>query len=120
MEEKTLNALMNLREALRLDPRIAELSMREEELNASDEVKELRKKVDEANENYSFAVNHYGESNNMSKEALHSLYLAKKSLGEHPLSRRYNEAYSTVRKLYDEIDMRLLGAYRARRNCTKC
>lgn len=117
MENQTIQALLDLRSALDNDPRILQLAKSEEALSASEEITSLKKVVDEASERYSFDVSHFGEESENAKASLHELFLAKKSLDEHPLSRQYNADYSVVRKLYGQIDSELIGPYRAHRRC---
>ena len=117
MENETIQALLNLRSAVDSDPRVLQLSKSEEALNASEEVRSLKAKVDEASERYSFEVSHFGEESESAKSSLHELFLAKKALDEHPLSRQYNADYSIVRKLYGQIDSELIGPYRSQRRC---
>ena len=117
MENETLQALLKLKSALDEDPRVLALAASEKALGDSEEARALKAKVDEASEAYSFNLNHFGEESEATKSSLHELFLAKKALDENPVARQYNSDYAAVRKLYGEIDSRLIGPYRASKRC---
>ena len=117
MEAKTHEILTLLQAALSEDPRSVALETAEEALENSEEVRALSNKAKLAYEEFGYAQDHFGLESPITKERQHDLYLAKKALDEHPLSRDYAKKYALVRSLYAEIDALLIGPYRDKRVC---
>ena len=117
MELTSLSAIETLRAALAEDPRVLALSEAEANLNSDPEVPLLKVTVQQAEERYEEVLRHYDESSSEAKEALHELFLAKKALDELPVCREYNKCFGEVRRLYEEIDARVLGPFRSIPRC---
>ena len=117
MESSTLKTLTLLKEALAADPRSLALKQVEKDLEGSEEIRLLSNKAKEAMEELAYAQGHYGPNSPLSKDKQRELYLAKKALDEHPLSREYSKRYAIIRSLYGEIDALLIGPYREKRVC---
>lgn len=117
METITVKYLSALKEALASDPRSIALKEIEKQLEESEEVRLLSNKAKEAMEELGYAQEHFGVDSPFSKEKQKELYLAKKALDEHPLSREYTKRYAIIRSLYGEIDALLIGPYRDKRVC---
>ena len=117
MEVLTVNLLNELREALNADPRVLALSEAEASLSSDEEANAKKTLADKAEEEYENAIKLHGQDSPEAKAALHDLYLAKKALDELPVSRQYNKCYQEVRRLYDEIDGRVLGPFRSLPRC---
>ena len=117
MEELTANLLNELREALASDQRVLALSEAEQALSSDEEARNKKLLADQAEEAYENAMKLHGQDSPEAKEALHELYLAKKALDELPVSLQYNKCFQEVRRLYDEIDGRVLGPFRSLPRC---
>ncbi len=117
MEVLTVNLLNELREALASDQRVLALSEAESALSSNEEAKAKKLLADKAEETYEEAMKLHGQDSAEAKAALHDLYLAKKALDELPVSVQYNKCFQEVRRLYDEIDSRVLGPFRSLPRC---
>ena len=93
-----------LKDMLSQDERAILLNKLEEEMNANEEVMKLAYQKDIAVSNYSDVLNHFDENSEEAKKAHHEMFLAKVALDNHPLVRKYLDAYKEVRELYFEIN----------------
>lgn len=112
MEKELFDDLASLKEALKADPRLRALEEAERNLMASPEVIELSKKKDAAERDYEDCLSYHKESDPEALRLQKSLYQAKLTLDEHPLSKAYNVAYIPVRDLYMAIDDVLYSPFR--------
>ena len=117
MNERTCRDLYALANAMENDPRYRELEELDRLLNSDPEVQGLSTKAKKAAEDFDEALRLYGEDSKEAKEAQHLLYIAKKELDEHPLSRRYYAAYSVIRHRDGAIESILLTPFRSQIAC---
>ncbi|MCR5078625.1 MAG: hypothetical protein K6B65_01715 [Bacilli bacterium] len=119
MEERTRELLYVLSSLLESDARCLALKEAEVRLNESDEVRSLSSITKAKMESYAYNKDHFGENSELTKSSLHELYLAKKALDEHPLSKDYQRKYAIVRRLYDELDLILISPFREPLQCER-
>ena len=93
-----------LKDLLDNDERIIRLNKLENELNNNEEVMALSYQKDLAVSSYSDALNHFPKDSEMMKKYQHELHLKKEALDNHPLVKKYLQAYSDVRDLYFQIN----------------
>lgn len=120
MEKKTLSALNALLTAVAEDPRLLALSEDEQRLSEDEEFVRLSHEKDAKADSFEETRRHYGGESEEAKKALHELYLAKKSMDEHPLARTYESHYKQVRELFDEMDRIVFDCFRGKPNCGGC
>lgn len=104
MDEKLIDALEALKDAINSDPRIIALNKLEEELNKNEEVMLLSYKKDLECLHLEDALKAFKEDSEEVRQAQRKLYLAKLELDTHPLVKKYNKAYIEVKKLYEKIN----------------
>ncbi|NLZ15253.1 MAG: YlbF family regulator [Erysipelotrichaceae bacterium] len=98
-----------LKKILEDDSRLKLLNDLEQQMNDNEEVMALAYQKDIASAEYSDALSHFREDDDITIKARQQLYRSKKNLDEHPLVRQYLKAYSEVRNLYLEINNILFG-----------
>lgn len=112
MSNELLEKLLLLKSELKSDKRVQKLDELEKALNSNEEVMKLAYKKDMASVAFDDALKHFGENSKEAREALKKLHEAKYALDVHPLVQEYNEAYKTVRLLYEYISKELFGEFR--------
>lgn len=101
------------------DPRFVALREAESRLEKDPEIVSLAKIKTEKEQEYNDAISHFGEKNPLSIEKRKSLHQAKLNLDNHPLSKKYTEAFVAVRDLLCRLDDILFDDLRIRENCSK-
>lgn len=104
MTKDVYNLASELKEMLDNDERIIRLNKLEKELNNNEEVMALSYQKDVAVSSYSDALNHFPKDSEMMKKYQHELHLKKEALDNHPLVKKYLQAYCDVRDLYFQIN----------------
>lgn len=117
MDEKLSSQIESLRQALASDPRVRRLDEMEKKLSSDPIALETSKKLHEAEEEFEYALSHYGESSELSKSAQKKLHRAKYEMDILPVCKEYNQAYREVRELYAKLDDMLFGEFRSERRC---
>jgi len=112
MNARIISSIESLKKAIDVDPRILHLNEVEKQVSNNEEVKKLSASLKKIEEEYSFLLMHYGDKNEKTIAAHHSLYEAKLALDSHPLVKEYSSAYIAVRDLYMLIDDILFSPYR--------
>ena len=110
MEEKLLNLVYELKDALKNDERIILLNKLEKEMENNEEVIILSRQKDECMDRYNDVLRFYNEDSKKAKESLKRLHEAKLALDMHPLVRQYLAAYKEVRELYEKINYDLFSS----------
>jgi len=104
MDEKLLEDITNINEALKSDKRIIHLNEIEKKMEENDEVKVLSFKKEEASIKYNDALRIFGEDKKETIEALKNLKEKVDDLNSHPLVKEYLKAYKEVNELIKEIN----------------
>ncbi len=111
MKETTFSAFQSLIEVLDSDPRILNLKAIEEEMEHSDVLASLSLIAKQKAKEYEVELEKDADSDE-TKTAQKALYCAKRALDQHPLTRKYMEAYAPIRLLYAQIDEAIFHAFR--------
>src|SRR5574344_205101 len=112
MEKFIEDALAELHGALSSDSRVKELDSLEKQLANDKALISLSKRLQLAEEDYSFVCSAFPDDKKKIQESQKKLHLAKLALDEEPLAKKYNEAYKKVSYLYMEIDDVIFSPYR--------
>lgn len=113
MKNDILEISYELKEELKNDPRVILLNELENEMNNNDEVIALAYRKDIAADNYADMVRLFKDDSEEAKAAMKSLSNAKANLDNHPLVKKYMEAYKSVRELYNSINETLFSSLSA-------
>ncbi len=108
MEERVLIALSELKEALKEHPLVKELKQREQKMIEDDEFWNLKKKKEEAENQYYEAREHHLNED----EAIKSLQIATKNFKNYDLVKEYEDIYRKVSDVYHQLDKMIIGPYR--------
>lgn len=112
MEEKTLKALDELKQAMAMDERFINLKIAEERMINDEEVKTLSKNKELKEEEYETSLSRFGNKSELTLASQKKLYEAKLALDSHPLVKEYTAAYIKVRDIVNLIDDLLFFEYR--------
>lgn len=112
MNEELLDAINELKTEINKDKRVILLEKLSLEVDNSLEVQKLSMIMNEKASLYEDALKHLGENDSYTLNCQKELYLAKKSLDEHPLVISYNNAYKEVRKIYEKINIDLFAPFK--------
>jgi uncharacterized membrane protein YfhO len=112
MEKFIEDSLITLHKALMNDPRVQELDQLEKQLGNDKALLSLSKRLELAEEDYSFVCSSFPNDKQKIGESQKKLHLAKLALDEEPLAQKYNEAFKKVSYLYMEIDDVIFSPYR--------
>ncbi len=107
--ERIYQLSYELKELLSSDERVILLNSLEKEMNDNEEVMKLSYKKDMEVSNLEFMMNHFSNESEEVKMAQKKLHEAKLELDNHPLVRKYLNAYSEVRDLYMNINEKLFS-----------
>lgn len=114
MEKFIEDSLKELHQALNSDSRVVELDSLEKELSSDKTLFDLSKRLQLAEEDYSFVCSSFPDDKKKISESQKKLHLAKLALDEEPLAKKYNEAYKKVSYLYMEIDDIIFAPFRGK------
>lgn len=112
MNEKLLIDLVNLKEILKKSKEYEALSIKNQKLEESDEVKLLSYKKDMAIMNYEDALKHYDKNSLEVLSAEKVMSKAIYDLNNHPLVKEYNLAYRDLNEVYLKINHELFSFYK--------
>lgn len=111
MDDALYLKVIQLKDCLEKDPRIIKLNNIEKEMSRCDELMKLSYRKDMACLAFNDALKHFAKNSKELKEAQVTLYEAKLNLDMHPLSKKYNQAYKEVKKLYALINKTLFEPF---------
>ncbi len=103
--------VIQLKETLEKDPRIINLNKIEKEMSQCEELMKLSYRKDMACLAFNDALKHFAKDSVELNKAQKALYDAKLNLDTHPLSKKYNQAYKEVKKLYGLINKTLFEPF---------
>lgn len=107
MEEKLLNAVNNLKDALDNTSEVKHLNELDKKINEDEELGTIFKLFREKEEELNKHLKTHHEFETSSKELKKQLSEIKYQIDINPLVKEYNEAYREVNKLYAKIDKEL-------------
>ena len=117
MDKELYDALLKLKESIENDSRVLALNEVDARLSSNEEVMKLSYKKDMAVIEYEDAINHFGQTHEITLKAQKKLYEAKKELDSHPLVKEYNQKYQEVRLMYNHINEELFGRFISKNRC---
>lgn len=112
MNDEILKATYELNMAIKKLEDEVELSKKEKMMEENEEVMVLSYRFDDAQTKYNDALKFFDKNSKEVQQAQKNLYEAKKELESHHLVRDYIEAYSKVRKYYDEIQKAIFDKFK--------
>lgn len=112
MNEKLLADLVNLKDILKKSKEFEVLSIKNNKLNESDEVKLLSYKKDMAIMEYEDTLKYYNKNSLEVLNAEKAMSKAIYNLNNHPLVRDYNLAFRDLNKIYLKINHELFSFYK--------
>lgn len=117
MEDRFINLIYELKEAINDDPRVIKLNEIELELSSNRDVINLSIKKNRISEEYKEILRFNDENSELAKAKQKELYLAKKELDELDIVIKYNKAFQEVRLLYEHISSTLFDELKIKRDC---
>jgi cell fate (sporulation/competence/biofilm development) regulator YmcA (YheA/YmcA/DUF963 family) len=107
MEEKLLNAVNNLKDALNNTSEVKHLNELDKKINEDEELGKLFKLFREKEEELNNHLKTHNEFEKSTKGLKQELSKIKYQIDINPLVKEYNTAYREVNKLYAKIDKEL-------------
>ena len=111
MQDKMLEKIYSLKDAIENDERILDLQNKEKIMEENEEVMVLSYRYSCAQNDYNDALKHYGEGSEELKVYQKKLFIATENLDSHPLVKDYLKAYQEVRLMYEEIEKNLIKPF---------
>ena len=111
MNQNLFEKASKLKEEIEASDEVKELERLNKLLNEDEEVMKLCYRKDVSATKYEDAIRYFGENFKEAEEAQKALYQAKLEFDNNDLVKAYNEQYKKVRKIYDKINEEIFNPF---------